>query len=480
MSVQDLPANLNYSGVTKDYIEDNATKFLPLIEGEANEKLKHFFSGYSIELSEFLKETKAFSDIQLNNIQIVSLENWLVKKVRKLLGKKDVFVELKLLETDSVCIGELNMIDWEGVSHDKSIKSSKKNFEKGLESQLCVIDIIEKSVWYIVFAYSPVISVLYDYENGYNGRWKDILYDEDDHVKIIESFLMKSIDKGWPDSLVCYLLLGDYLDNVIDKNKDFSKAQTANECYKHFSLASPRYSENVKRNLSRLEKIVCSEKLDNIPFILTERNIIQNNKCRQLIVVTNQEKEIVGKNEYFKAKLYLYEYEKKDGKWKMVESAFEVHVGKKGIADPEEKKEGDWKTPSGFYPISFAFGNQKDIETKMEFRQFKDYKEPVWVSDPSSEDYNLWVDDKEGIYNSETAEILSRIQPQYKYAIVIGYNMNPVEKNKGSAIFLHVQQAYNHGTAGCISMEESDIIYLLKWLDPTCMPHIYISKRINF
>ena len=74
---------------------------------------------------------------------------------------------------------------------------------------------------------------------------------------------------------------------------------------------------------------------------------------------------------------------------------------------------------------------------------------------------------------------LLRLDVLNKYAIAIGYNMEPIVPGKGSAIFMHVQRHSNHKTAGCISMPEQKIKDLIKWLDPQKDPYIYISKRID-
>jgi L,D-peptidoglycan transpeptidase YkuD (ErfK/YbiS/YcfS/YnhG family) len=45
---------------------------------------------------------------------------------------------------------------------------------------------------------------------------------------------------------------------------------------------------------------------------------------------------------------------------------------------------------------------------------------------------------------------------------VLNYNTNPVIKNKGSAIFIHVTKKNYKTTAGCIALKRSDLINLLQ------------------
>lgn len=60
---------------------------------------------------------------------------------------------------------------------------------------------------------------------------------------------------------------------------------------------------------------------------------------------------------------------------------------------------------------------------------------------------------------------------------MVGYNINPTIKGKGSAIFLHVERRKNSATAGCIAISEDEIKRLLEWLDPAMQPHIFISRN---
>jgi len=45
---------------------------------------------------------------------------------------------------------------------------------------------------------------------------------------------------------------------------------------------------------------------------------------------------------------------------------------------------------------------------------------------------------------------------------VLNYNTNPVIKNKGSAIFIHIAKNNYKPTAGCIAVKKNDLIKLLQ------------------
>ena len=49
----------------------------------------------------------------------------------------------------------------------------------------------------------------------------------------------------------------------------------------------------------------------------------------------------------------------------------------------------------------------------------------------------------------------------YDVLIVIDYNIKPVIKNKGSAIFLHIAKKNYSPTKGCIAINMKDILFLI-------------------
>ena len=142
------------------------------------------------------------------------------------------------------------------------------------------------------------------------------------------------------------------------------------------------------------------------------------------------------------------------------------HVGKNGVSSA--KSEGDGYTPLGLYPLGFAFGIDKEPDTMMEYKLIT--KSSYWIDDPESPYYNKWV---EGYKSSEwnSAEKLWEHTSSYAYAIVINYNMNPIEAGKGSAIFIHCG---DRPTAGCVSVSQQNLLQILKWLDPNKLPYIFI------
>ena len=177
----------------------------------------------------------------------------------------------------------------------------------------------------------------------------------------------------------------------------------------------------------------------------------------QLIVVT-------GENDDY----YLQCYECNDGLWQSTDIKSKAFVGKNGTISPDKKTEGDYYSPKGLYDLGFAFGTKDNPGTKMEYRDV--YEGVYWVDDPDSEFYNQWVDTKNQKIQWDSAEKMWSYD-EYIYGAVINYNTDPIVKNNGSAIFLHVGYKY---TAGCVASDKETIVSILKWLNPADNPKILI------
>ena len=84
-----------------------------------------------------------------------------------------------------------------------------------------------------------------------------------------------------------------------------------------------------------------------------------------------------------------------------------------------------------------------------------------------------WCDDiRSKKYNKEInfpfkfgAEKLYRKNNIYDILINIKYNQNPIIKNKGSAIFLHLSNKKYKPTKGCIALQKKDLFKILPLID---------------
>jgi L,D-peptidoglycan transpeptidase YkuD (ErfK/YbiS/YcfS/YnhG family) len=80
-----------------------------------------------------------------------------------------------------------------------------------------------------------------------------------------------------------------------------------------------------------------------------------------------------------------------------------------------------------------------------------------WCDDPNSKKYNQLIK----LPSKYTHEKLYRRDNVYDLVIVLNYNMRPIVKNKGSAIFIHVTKKNYKKTAGCIALKKNHLIRLI-------------------
>lgn len=136
--------------------------------------------------------------------------------------------------------------------------------------------------------------------------------------------------------------------------------------------------------------------------------------------------------------------------------SFKCAVGKNGITN--NKIEGDGCTPSGkFSIIQIYYRQDRLVLPSINIPSTAMSQNFGWCDDVNSNYYNKIIT----FPFKNKAEILYRNDNIYDILCVIDYNQNPVIKNKGSAIFLHIARPNYAGTEGCIALNQSDLIQLL-------------------
>jgi L,D-peptidoglycan transpeptidase YkuD (ErfK/YbiS/YcfS/YnhG family) len=145
----------------------------------------------------------------------------------------------------------------------------------------------------------------------------------------------------------------------------------------------------------------------------------------------------------------------KSGYLKYKDLKFRCALGKAGIG--KKKKEGDNTTPKGTYKIVniyYRADRIKKITSK--YKLIEITKNMGWCDDPKSKKYNRLI----FLPCQYTHEKLYRKDNIYDLILVLNYNLRPVIKNKGSAIFIHVSRKNYKKTKGCISIRKNDLIFL--------------------
>tara|TARA_X000000950_G_C13599915_1_gene530921 strand:+ start:103 stop:603 length:501 start_codon:yes stop_codon:yes gene_type:complete len=132
-------------------------------------------------------------------------------------------------------------------------------------------------------------------------------------------------------------------------------------------------------------------------------------------------------------------------------------VGKRGIG--LKKKEGDLITPIGQYKIKHVLYRKdriKKIQSKL--RKIKIKRNMGWCDDPRSEKYNQLIN----LPFNYSHEKLFQKENIYDIVLVLNFNMKPIKKNKGSAIFIHIAKKNYKKTQGCVAIKKRELLKILK------------------
>ena len=143
-------------------------------------------------------------------------------------------------------------------------------------------------------------------------------------------------------------------------------------------------------------------------------------------------------------------------------------IGKRGISI--KKREGDKKTPKGEFRLKYIlYRKDRIFKLKTKLKKIPINKKMGWCDDPNSDQYNKIIN-----YPFKfSAEKLWKKENIYDIIIVIDYNLNPVIKNKGSAIFLHIAKKKYQPTNGCIAVNKKNIRLITSTINKKTKLKIY-------
>ena len=136
---------------------------------------------------------------------------------------------------------------------------------------------------------------------------------------------------------------------------------------------------------------------------------------------------------------------------------FKCALGRAGVG--KKRIEGDNITPKGTYKIIKIYYRKDRIKKiSSKFKLIKIEKNMAWCNDPNSQKYNQSIK----LPSKYTYERLFRKDNVYDLILVLNYNISPIIKNKGSAIFIHIAKKKYKKTAGCVGLKKSDLLKLIK------------------
>jgi L,D-peptidoglycan transpeptidase YkuD (ErfK/YbiS/YcfS/YnhG family) len=191
-------------------------------------------------------------------------------------------------------------------------------------------------------------------------------------------------------------------------------------------------------------------------------------EAQQLVVVENAVKESSS------AKLSVYI--KSEVGWRKQFGSIPVRIGRSGFS--ERHREGDGTTPMGSYGIPSVFGIAPVPENGFPYIRIRENY--CWVLRQSEKTYNTMVKGSKCVRGGEDLFRIAQGGP-YRRSIVLDFNMNPVVRGHGGAIFIHSHSYYASGktkpTSGCVSMTSAQLLKVLKLIDSKLQTRVVMGTK---
>ena len=139
---------------------------------------------------------------------------------------------------------------------------------------------------------------------------------------------------------------------------------------------------------------------------------------------------------------------------------YKCSIGFNGLSN--NKLEGDGCTPIGTFKINkilYRHDKIKDVNFLLDSEIIGELD--GWCDDVKSNFYNQKIIFP---FNSR-AEHLYRNDDLYDIVCIIDYNLNPIIKGKGSAVFLHVATDDYSPTQGCVAIKKDELLSIAQNFD---------------
>lgn len=148
-------------------------------------------------------------------------------------------------------------------------------------------------------------------------------------------------------------------------------------------------------------------------------------------------------------------------------------IGKNGFT--RNKVEGDNCTPLGIFALRECWWRQDKLPQapKTTLPRRKIMPDDGWCDAPTDAHYNTHIK----LPFAASHEKLWREDNVYDVVVPLGYNDNPVEAGKGSAIFMHVAKPGYAGTEGCVALALPDLLEILAKVNEDSCIHIESREK---
>jgi L,D-peptidoglycan transpeptidase YkuD (ErfK/YbiS/YcfS/YnhG family) len=186
-------------------------------------------------------------------------------------------------------------------------------------------------------------------------------------------------------------------------------------------------------------------------------------------------------------------YERTDKEWKQVGKSWSGRLGRDGLAwglgqhsNPKGelvKREGDWRAPAGVYAIGEVWGYDKSIRKHANLIYRQVTSRDLWVEDSKSKYYNQHlVLDHEPATDWEKQQQMKQGDAAHALKMFIAHNAPPKAKpGSGSSIFFHIwRSGGSKPTAGCTTMDESKLRWLIEKINPDAQPVYVLLTKASY
>lgn len=143
-------------------------------------------------------------------------------------------------------------------------------------------------------------------------------------------------------------------------------------------------------------------------------------------------------------------------------------IGRSGYVAQSDGREGDAKTPLGDYHLRFGLYRADRLpkpRSPLNFRALRE--DDGWCDAPNDPAYNRFI----RLPYPASHEKLWREDGAYDIILVLSHNDSPPISGLGSAVFLHVAQADDRQTLGCIALAPEEMVQLL--------PHLHMGMGVK-
>jgi len=145
------------------------------------------------------------------------------------------------------------------------------------------------------------------------------------------------------------------------------------------------------------------------------------------------------------------------------DAQYRAALGKGGVIDAADKREGDGATPLGTYRLRrvlYRADRIYKVETDLPCRPLRE--DDGWCDAPDDAGYNRPV----RLPYPASCEALIREDELYDIIVVLSHNDDPPIPGLGSAIFFHCAKPGYPPTLGCVALNRADLEAVLRTAKP--------------